>query len=56
MICEWWIEKDVQESGRGLIWGIILGFDWRDGVKPRKPLAKTAGLLAKIWTRDLSNT
>jgi hypothetical protein len=50
---EWWIGKDVEESGRGLINGLS-----RPGgtEKKQKNSARIAGLPAEIWTRYLPNT
>jgi hypothetical protein len=30
MINEQLIGRDVERNGHGIIWGIILAFDWRD--------------------------
>jgi hypothetical protein len=35
MIGEWWIGKDVEGSGRSLLWSTILTFTWRDWEKPK---------------------
>jgi hypothetical protein len=56
MIREWWIEKDVEWCGRGLIYGTIAVFVWRNLGKPRNPSVRIAYLPADIWTRDLPNT
>jgi hypothetical protein len=55
-INEWWIEKYVEGSGRGLIWDAILAFAWRDSRKPRKTSVGISCLHSEILTPDLSNT
>jgi hypothetical protein len=51
----WLIGKDMEGSGRGLIWGTIVAFAWRDWGKPSKTSVRIAGLRADIWIRDLQN-
>jgi hypothetical protein len=36
MISKQWTGKDMEGSGRGPVWEIILSFAWRDWGKPRK--------------------
>jgi hypothetical protein len=40
MISEWWLGKDLEQSGRGLIPGIIPKFAWRNWGKPQKKLSQ----------------
>jgi hypothetical protein len=56
MAGEWWTEKDVEGSGRGLILRHNPGICVELLNKPRKTSISIAGLLPEIWTRDLTNT
>jgi hypothetical protein len=44
---------DVEGSSRGLIWGTMPAFSWRDWWKS---LVKIASVRAEIWTHGLMNT
>jgi hypothetical protein len=46
----------MEASGRGLIWGTIPKFAWRDWGKLRKSSVAIPGLRTETWTRDLPNT
>jgi hypothetical protein len=35
--CEWWIGKEMVSSERGLIWGTILLYAWKNWIKLRRP-------------------
>jgi hypothetical protein len=54
VIREWWIGKDLEGSGRGLILRNLPGIRLEGLRKPQK--LRIAGLRADIWTRDLPNT
>jgi hypothetical protein len=50
------IGKDVEESGRSLIWGAIMALAGREWGKQRKTSVGIAGFRAKIWIKGLQNT
>jgi hypothetical protein len=55
----WMKEKqltDVEGSGSGLIFCIILAFDWRDWRKPRKCSDRTVLFRTEIWKQDIPNS
>jgi hypothetical protein len=56
MISEWWIGKDVEGSGRGLILREYPRISLEGLRKLQKPSVRIAGIRAKIWTRELPNT
>jgi hypothetical protein len=39
------------EGSRGLIWGTISAFAWKEWEKSRKPEVRIACVRAEIWTR-----
>jgi hypothetical protein len=51
MISEYWIEKNIEGIGRGLLWGISQKF----ALKTEKP-GRVATPWAEIWTQDIPNT
>jgi hypothetical protein len=51
MVNKLWIGKNLEVSGRGLIWETLLAFVWRNWGKPQKVLMDTADLQAEILTR-----
>jgi hypothetical protein len=44
----------MEVSSRGLIWGTILAFTWRE--KQEKNQGRRAGRRAEIWTRGHPST
>jgi hypothetical protein len=56
LIYEWWIGKDLEGSGRGIVLrhypdSLLEGLG-----KTTRNLSQDGGLRAEIWTRDLQNT
>jgi hypothetical protein len=46
----------VGGAGRGLIWGTIPVFAWKDWEKSRKASVSIVGVCAEVRTRDLPDT
>jgi hypothetical protein len=55
LICEKWNGKDLEGSGRGLIYGTFPAFARDTERKPWKTSLKITSLRADIWTWDLPN-
>jgi hypothetical protein len=57
VICERWIGTNAEESGRGLIWGAIPVFAWRDWGELRRNSVTVAGLqVGRELDRNIPNT
>jgi hypothetical protein len=56
MISEYWIEKDMEGNGCGLIEVTIPAFAWGNWGKARKSSVSITDLRAEILIRDLPNT
>jgi small-conductance mechanosensitive channel len=50
------LEKDVERSGRGLLWSIIPAFSWRNWLKLQVNSVTIVGDAAEIRIKHLSNT
>jgi hypothetical protein len=55
VISEWWIGKDLEENGRGLILRYNPSIFLKELRKTTKTVT-TAGRWTEIWTRDIPNT
>jgi hypothetical protein len=53
LISRKWIGKDVEGSGRGLIWSIIREYAWKNWRKPREISIRMVGVSAGNETRHL---
>jgi hypothetical protein len=53
VVNEWWMERDLEESGSVLILRYYPAFTWREWGKQLDPSVTTEGLRAEICTRDL---
>lgn len=54
-INEYWVVKNIEQSGRALIQRTIRTFTWRDWDKTRKSSVTIAGLWTEISNRDFPN-
>jgi hypothetical protein len=55
-IFEWWIRKDAEGNGHGIIVGNLQAFSRRDRGKPQKILGKIVGVLAVTRTGNFQNS
>jgi hypothetical protein len=56
VIREWWIWKDLEGRGRGLILRYYPGIHLEGLRKTTKTLVRIPGLRAEVWTLVLTNT